>query len=208
MFGWFKKKEKEPEEVPDTSEEIYLDASGSCFYPLTCDPFIYSQSLDSIRQLLLRWIKQDRSDVDGMSIKFEGTISYLLFNFDLKLLPYDVYLSQLLTIVHDTDLNKSGNRLMDTIALINTIIPQEALDCFKGKFLYSMLYGLPPALTDDNLRPTKAMWIRALDTVPWAPFILLIQELMMMEAVGEPYTPVTIGAPAVPVPPEVPATAS
>jgi len=194
MFGWLFKK-KEEEVILDTSDEIYLNNDGSSFYPLTCDPYIYSQSLESIRVILLRWIKQDRMAVDNLAIKMEGTISYLLYTFDLKLLPYDIYLSNLLDIIHDTELNKSGNRLLDAIALIHTTVPTEMLECFKGKFLYSMLYSLPPTLSDGNARPTKEMWLHALDVVPWAPFILIIQELIALELSNESHVTTIIGSP-------------
>ena len=195
MFGWLKFNKTKPI-LHDTSEEIFLNNEGTAFYPLQCDPFIYAQSLDSIRQILLRWIKQDRVEVDGVSSRIEGTVSYLLYTFDLKLLPHDVYLSRLLEIIKDTDLNKSGSRLMDAVVLINTTIPIEVLECLKGKFLYSMLYAFPPNLTGEETKPTKEMWLAALEIVPWAPLILLIQELMMLEDMGEHFTPAPIVPPA------------
>ena len=85
---------------------------------------------------------------------------------------------------------------MDAVVLINTTMPIEVLECLKGKFLYSMLYALPPNLTGEETKPTKEMWLAALEIVPWAPLILLIQELMMLEDMGEHFTPAPIVPPA------------
>ena len=45
----------------------------------------------------------------------------------------------------------------------------------------------------DGVLPTKEMWINALKVVPWIPFIVLIQEILSLEALGDVATSAIAG---------------
>lgn len=61
--------------------------------------------------------------------------------------------------------------------LIYATVPTPVLECYKGKFLYGVIYGLPNTI-DENKLPTKEMWVELLRIAPYAPFILLLQEVL------------------------------
>lgn len=178
---FFSKKKPEPE-IQDTTDAIYLTKDGKSFYELSCDPVLYAQGLKSIRTILINWIAEDRAIANSTAIDIKGTVSYLLNTLDLKMVPHAVYLEQLINIITDNEVNRGGSRLLDTITLIYTVVPTEVIECFKGKFLYGMLYGL--SNTNQNVLPTKEQWLHALAMVPWIPFIIIIQEILLTEYLG------------------------
>lgn len=169
-------------EIKDTTDKIYLTKDGKSFYELICDPVLYAQGLKSIRTILVNWIAEDRAIANSTAIDIKGTVSYLLNTLDLKMVPHAVYLEQLINIITDDAVNRGGSRLLDAIALIYTVVPTEVIECFKGKFLYGMLYGL--SNTNQNVLPTKEQWLHALAMVPWIPFIIIIQEILLTEYLG------------------------
>ena len=178
---FFSKKSKPKPVLNDTTDIIYLSEDGSSFYELTCDPLLYAQGLVSIRTILSNWIAEDRAVATSTALAPDGTVSYLLNNLDIKMVPHAIYLEQLINIIRDNEVNRSGSRLLDAIALIHTVVPTEVIQCFKGKFLYGMLYGLSDI---DQTLPTKEQWVHALAVLPWIPFILIIQEIMSVENIG------------------------
>lgn len=178
---FFSKKSKPKPVLNDTTDIIYLSEDGSSFYELTCDPLLYAQGLMSIRTILANWIAEDRAVATSTALAPQGTVSYLLNNLDIKMVPHAIYLEQLINIIRDNEVNRSGSRLLDAIALIHTVVPTEVIQCFKGKFLYGMLYGLSDI---DQTLPTKEQWVHALAVLPWIPFILIIQEIMSVENIG------------------------
>lgn len=178
---FFSKKSKPKPVLNDTTDIIYLSEDGSSFYELTCDPLLYAQGLVSIRTILANWIAEDRAVATSTALSPDGTVSYLLNNLDIKMVPHAIYLEQLINIIRDNEVNRSGSRLLDAIALIHTVVPTEVIQCFKGKFLYGMLYGLSDI---DQTLPTKEQWVHALAVLPWIPFILIIQEIMSIENIG------------------------
>lgn len=178
---FFSKKSKPKPVLNDTTDIIYLSEDGSSFYELTCDPLLYAQGLVSIRTILANWIAEDRAVATSTALAPQGTVSYLLNNLDIKMVPHAIYLEQLINIIRDNEVNRSGSRLLDAIALIHTVVPTEVIQCFKGKFLYGMLYGLSDI---DQTLPTKEQWVHALAVLPWIPFILIIQEIMSVENIG------------------------
>jgi hypothetical protein len=185
MFNFFK---DPPSPIEDTADVIYLDQDGDSFFSLECDPMLYAQGLNSIRTILANWIKEDRAIAADTAIGVEGTVSYLLNNIDVKMLPHAIYLDNLLKIITDTEINHGGSRLLDAIVLIHTVVPTEVIETFKGKFLYGMLYGLSNV---ENKLPTKDMWVYALATVPWIPFIVIIQEIISLESLGNATSSIT-----------------
>lgn len=162
-------------EIKDTTGTIYLTKDGSSFYELSCDPVLYAQGLKSIRTILVNWIAEDRAIAADTAIDIKGTVSYLLNTLDIKMIPHAIYLEQLINIITDNEVNRGGSRLLDAITLIYTVVPTEVIECFKGKFLYGMLYGLSNINHD---LPTKEQWIYALAVIPWIPFIIIIQEIL------------------------------
>ena len=162
-------------EIKDTTDAIYLTKDGKSFYELICDPVLYAQGLKSIRTILVNWIAEDRAIANSTAIDIKGTVSYLLNTLDLKMVAHDIYLEQLINIITDNEVNRGGSRLLDAIALIYTVVPTEVIECFKGKFLYGMLYGLSNINHD---LPTKEQWVHALAVIPWIPFIIIIQEIL------------------------------
>ena len=178
---FFSKKSKPKPRLNDTTDIIYLSEDGASFYELTCDPLLYAQGLVSIRTILSNWIAEDRAVATSTALSPQGTVSYLLNNLDIKMVPHAIYLEQLINIIRDNEVNRSGSRLLDAIALIHTVVPTEVIQCFKGKFLYGMLYGLSDI---DQTLPNKEQWVHALAVLPWIPFILIIQEIMSVENLG------------------------
>lgn len=162
-------------EIQDTTETIYLTNDGKSFYELSCDPVLYAQGLKSIRTILVNWIAEDRAIAADTAIDIKGTVSYLLNMLDVKMVPHAIYLEQLINIIKDNEVNRGGSRLLDAIALIHTVVPTDVIQCFKGKFLYGMLYGLSDV---NSVLPTKEQWIHALAVIPWIPFIIIIQEIL------------------------------
>lgn len=184
MLFFSKKPEPKPE-LKDTTDIIYLSEDGSSFYELTCDPLLYAQGLMSIRTILSNWITEDRFIASSTAIDPQGTVSYLLNTLDIKMIPHAIYLEQLINIIQDNDINRGGSRLLDAIVLIHTVVPTEVIQCFKGKFLYGMLYGLSDV---NQVLPNKSQWVYALAVVPWIPFISIIQEIMSLENLGSNVT--------------------
>ena len=172
---------KSTPEIRDTTDIIYLTNDGSSFYELSCDPLLYAQGLMSIRTILTNWIAEDRVIAADTAIDSKGTVSYLLNTLDVKMVPHAIYLEQLINIIQDNEVNRGGSRLLDAIALIHTVVPTEVIQCFKGKFLYGMLYGLSDV---NNVLPTKEQWVHALAVIPWIPFIIIIQEILSTEYLG------------------------
>lgn len=168
-------------EIKDTTDAIYLTKDGESFYELSCDPVLYAQGLKSIRTILVNWIAEDRAIAADTAIDTKGTVSYLLNMLDVKMVPHAIYLEQLINIITDNEVNRGGSRLLDAITLIYTVVPTEVIECFKGKFLYGMLYGLSNINHD---LPTKEQWLHALAMVPWIPFIIIIQEILLTEYLG------------------------
>jgi hypothetical protein len=168
-------------EIKDTTDAIYLTRDGSSFHELSCDPMLYAQGLMSIRTILTNWIAEDRAIAADTAIDTKGTVSYLLNTLDVKMIPHAIYLEQLINIITDNEVNRGGSRLLDAIALIYTVVPTEVIECFKGKFLYGMLYGLSNV---NNVLPTKEQWVHALAVIPWIPFIIIIQEILSTEYLG------------------------
>lgn len=176
---FFSKKPKP--EIKDTTGTIYLTKDGKSFYELSCDPVLYAQGLKSIRTILVNWIAEDRAIAADTAIDIKGTVSYLLNTLDVKMIPHAIYLEQLINIITDNEVNRGGSRLLDTITLIYTVVPTEVIQCFKGKFLYGMLYGLSDV---NSVLPTKEQWVHALAVIPWIPFIIIIQEILSTEYLG------------------------
>lgn len=176
---FFSKKPKP--EIKDTTGTIYLTKDGKSFYELSCDPLLYAQGLKSIRTILVNWIAEDRAIAADTAIDIKGTVSYLLNTLDVKMIPHAIYLEQLINIITDNEVNRGGSRLLDTITLIYTVVPTEVIQCFKGKFLYGMLYGLSDV---NSVLPTKEQWVHALAVIPWIPFIIIIQEILSTEYLG------------------------
>lgn len=176
---FFSKKPKP--EIKDTTGTIYLTKDGKSFYELSCDPLLYAQGLKSIRTILVNWIAEDRAIAADTAIDIKGTVSYLLNTLDVKMIPHAIYLEQLINIITDNEVNRGGSRLLDTITLIYTVVPTDVIQCFKGKFLYGMLYGLSDV---NSVLPTKEQWIHALAVIPWIPFIIIIQEILSTEYLG------------------------
>lgn len=168
-------------EIKDTTDKIYLTKDGKSFYELICDPVLYAQGLMSIRTILANWIAEDRAIAASTAIDNKGTVSYLLNTLDVKMVPHAIYLEQLINIIQDNEVNRGGSRLLDAIALIHTVVPTEVIQCFKGKFLYGMVYGLSDV---NSILPTKEQWVHALAVIPWIPFIIIIQEILSTEYLG------------------------
>lgn len=167
---------KKPQPIADTSDYIFLTDDGSCFYPLTCDPELYAKGLDLIRENIRKWMLQDHATCLTTGTPIENTIAYQIQQLDLKRLPEPNGILALSNILSDTEFSRSGGRLMDTVVRIYTFVPQEVLNAFSGKFLYGMLYALPPSINDVPL-PTKSEWLELLQSWPWVPLLLIIQEL-------------------------------
>lgn len=177
----FFSKKKPEHEIQDTTDAIYLTKDGKSFYELSCDPVLYAQGLQSIRTILVNWIAEDRAIAADTAIDTKGTVSYLLNTLDLKMVAHAIYLEQLINIITDNEVNRGGSRLLDTITLIHTVVPTDVIQCFKGKFLYGMLYGLSDV---NSVLPTKEQWVHALAIIPWIPFIVIIQEILSTEHIG------------------------
>ncbi len=169
---------RNPAVIPDDTEYIYLSEDGSVNFPLTYEnDALYASCLNDIRTIFIKWIAGDQQLAAETGQRVEGTVSYLLGTLDLKFLPAPQQTERLLDIVHSDSVTRSGSRFFDAITLIYATIPTPVIECFKGKFLYGMIYGLPREI-DDTPLPTKEMWVELLRAAPYAPFLLLLQEVL------------------------------
>lgn len=181
---------KEPFVAIDNTEFIYLDETGTRFYPLMCDNTLYKESLEIIREQLRTWIVQDLSYTTSLNEVVERSLVYQLVNIDVKFLPYPTYTEMLKLCLQDTDISHSGSRLMDTIVRIGTLVPTEVLETIKGKFLYSMLYTIPREVNGQPM-PNKVAWVETLSLYPWIPLMLFIQELYEADDIVDKVTKLT-----------------
>ena len=171
MFSFFKKR------IPlDTNEIIYGDERGLVRYRLVCDPDIYAKGLEKIFEHLRTWIIQDITQTTNNNQPIETTLIYQIKDIDLKVLPYPIQKETLINCMKDTEINFSGARLLDTFVRINIEVPTEVLETVKGKFLYGMIYGLPKEL-GDIVYPKRQDWLNLITEMPWAPFLVFLQEL-------------------------------
>lgn len=182
MFGNLFK--HEPVVLQDDTEYIYLTDDGSFNFPLTCeDDLLYATCLNDMRGIFIKWVAVDRQLAAETGLRVEGTVSYLLNTIDLKFLAHPSQLERLLEILESDNMTRSGSRFFDAIMSIYAVIPTRIIECFKGKFLYGVIYGLPKVI-DGNELPTKEMWVELLKEVPYAPFLLLLQEVLTDEMSG------------------------
>lgn len=137
----------------------------------------YENGLETMKNLIARWILQDIKLVTEIGRPLESSLSYSLRNIDVKFLPFPSYWDILLQSMKDTEFNRSGSRFFDTIANIYIEVPTEVIRTFIGKFLYGMIYGLPRYINDQPV-PTKDDWVNFLAQVPWAPFLQLVQTVL------------------------------
>ena len=164
--------------IPDDTEYIYLSEDGDFNFPLTYeDNAVYAAGLNDIRTIFIKWIAEDQRLAAETGQRIEGTVSYLLGTLDLKFLANPSSIQRLLDILQCDGITQSGSRFLDAIMLIYATVPTPVLECYKGKFLYGVIYGLPNTI-DENKLPTKEMWVELLRTAPYAPFILLLQEVL------------------------------
>ena len=169
---------REPEQIPDDTEFIYLTEDGSFNFPLTCeDSALYATCLNDIRSIFTKWIAEDQRIASDTGVRVDGTVSYLLGTLDLKFLALPGQTERLFEILKNDGISWAGSRFMDAILLINTTIPTPILECYKGKFLYGAIYGLPSVI-DDKPLPTKEMWVDLMREAPYVPFLLLLQEVL------------------------------
>ena len=144
---------------------------------------VYEKGLETMKNLIARWILQDLKLITDVGRPIESSLSYSLRNIDVKFLPFPSYWDILLQTMKDTDFSHSGSRFFDTIANIYIEVPTEVIRTFIGKFLYGMIYGLPKTINDQPI-PTKEDWTNLLAQVPWAPFLQLVQTVLDGEIDG------------------------
>lgn len=181
MFGWLFGHKKDHPDIPG----FYLDKAQTIWFPLVCDANLYAAGVDAMRQILVKWINEDRATSADTGQDISGTVSFLLNGVDLKFLPYSEQCVHLLEVMSTNTINRSGMRLLDAITLIYTVVPTEVVETFKGKFFYGMLMGLPKEM-DDLKFPTDEDWVELYRLVPWAPFLILIQEILNDEQYSKP----------------------
>lgn len=173
---FFKKKQV----FVDTVERIFLDDTGARFFNLEVDPDRYEKGIATMKEILKDWTVQDITYTTDNNQPIDSSLLYQLKEIDLKFLPYDVYRQRLNYCLGDDAVNYSGARFFDAITRINTYIPLDILDAFRGKFLYAMLYGLPKTINTYEL-PPKELWLDLLVEHPWVPYLLVVQDLFDRE---------------------------
>ena len=167
MFTFWK---KEPEQ--DTTEMIFL---GKRAYPLQCDPAVYTTSVIAIKDIFRSWIISEISLAERTNQENHSLLVKSLRDVDIKFLAHDEPLSVFTDTLMDTPVSFSGSRFMDTITRIHMTIPSDIADTCVGKFLFSMLYGLPKTVNQLPL-PTKQQWQDALYAYPWIPYLVFYQD--------------------------------
>jgi len=165
---------------------IYVDKKKQRRYPLLCDPVLYAQGVQSMRDILHKWILTDQALTTDTGQRSDGSISFLLATLDLKQLPRPSHVTRLVDLLSLTPINFSGSRLWDAITLIYTVVPTEVVQTYIGKFLYAMSYGVPEVDGNKQSRCTLEQWVELIDIFPVVPFLMLIQEL-----IGDIYSEIT-----------------
>ena len=169
-----------PFSKPKIIDSVYtgIMLEDGVMYPVIAeDNGVYEKGLETMKNLIARWILQDLKLITDVGRPIETSLSYSLRDIDVKFLPFPSYWDFLLQTIKDTEYNRSGSRFFDTIANIYIEVPTEVIRTFIGKFLYGMIYGLPRIINDQPL-PTKEDWINLLAQVPWAPFLQLVQTVL------------------------------
>lgn len=156
---------------------LYVDKKKKRKYPLLCDPLLYSQGVQSMRDILSKWILADKTLTADTGQRNDGSISFLLATIDLKQLPRPSHVTRLVDLLSLTPINYSGSRLWDAVTLIYTVVPTEVVQTYIGKFLYAMTHGVPEVDGNKQPRCTLEQWIELIDIFPVVPFLMLIQEL-------------------------------
>lgn len=162
---------------PDDPNYIYLDAKHTKALPLVCDPVVYSAGVASMREILGKWVILDRDSTENTGQNPDGAVSWLLAAINVKQLPAPSHFIRLRDILAVDNINSSGSRLWDALALIYTVVPTEVVNTYVGKFLYAMTTCIPPLDPNKQKRYTLEQWVEAVELMPIIPFILLIQEI-------------------------------
>ena len=120
----------------DTNTEIYLDATGARFLPLTYDSAEeFDRYIKLIQDHLRRWIALDMSMVTHLSREANTSLAARFANLDLKQLPFDGTRVQLLSYIAGDEAYRPFPRFLDVVNQISLEIPVEMTECLKGKFL-------------------------------------------------------------------------
>lgn len=179
--------------IPVDTTDFIVTADGERKFRLVCDPAMYAAGLEIVRNHLKIWIIQDITNTLENNQGIEDTLLYQIKDTDLKFLPYQSQRDVLERCLIDTEINFSGSRLFDAITRINIEVPMEVLETIKGKFLYSMIYGLPKQL-GKLVYPTKEDWIGLLADMPWVPFLVFVQEIFDSDEITNRISKLTASA--------------
>lgn len=161
------------EEPQDTTDAIWI---GNRFYPLYCDPQLYTESIEKIKQMISNWIQQE-TDLEKETTFTEYSLIQAIYQTDIRSIAWASSLELFLKILTDSAISRQSIRLEDLILRISIEIPTDVLEALTGKFLYGVIYKTRNEVNREQY-PGKEEWENALIQVPWIPFLPLFQEVM------------------------------
>lgn len=161
-------------EVPqDTTDAIWI---GNRFYPLYCDPQLYTDGIERIKKMISSWIQQE-VELEKETTFTEYSLIQAIYQTDIRSIAWASSLDLFLKILTDSAISRQSIRLEDLILRISITIPTDVLETLTGKFLYGVLYKTRGEVNKIPY-PGKEEWETALIEVPWIPFLPLFQEVM------------------------------
>ena len=186
IFPWANAPALDAEEEPRLLYESYLDTEMNIFYlgndqrwsfPVRADDAAeWDKFIENIQRHLRTWMIQDQAFAANGNQSVTSTLCYNLKEIDLKYVPYPSYFLKLQECLRDTEINNSGNRLMDTFVRIYLHSDPYLLEVLQGRFLHGVLCALSPTINDRPL-PNANQWADCLEQLPWLPLVVFIQDM-------------------------------
>lgn len=150
-------------------------------YPLKMeDAERFDKEYQIATETIQDWIAQDIVFTRSSGHPIESSLVYQLKNLPICTLPFEEQVQVLSDCLRDTRISVATLRMFDMVTRLNTRLSIEFNLVLTGKFLYSVLYGLPPTYAIGNQEfhlPSKMDWANLLKVHPWIPFLTIIQKI-------------------------------
>ena len=150
-------------------------------YPLKMeDAERFDKEYQIATETIQDWIAQDIVFTRGSGHPIESSLVYQLKNLPICTLAFEEQVQVLSDCLRDTRISVATLRMFDMITRLNTRLSIEFNLVLTGKFLYSVLYGLPQTYAISNQEihlPDKMDWANLLQVHPWIPFLTIIQKI-------------------------------
>lgn len=150
-------------------------------YPLEMeDAERFDKEYQIATEIIQDWITQDIVFTRSSNNPIESSLVYQLMNLPICTLAFEEQVQILSDCLRDTRISVATLRMFDMITRLNTRLSIEFILVLTGKFLYSVLYGLPQTYAISNQEihlPDKMDWANLLQAHPWIPFLTIIQKI-------------------------------